>query len=198
MNYIKEVPLYNKDDTINVVIEIVEGSNDKNELIAPYFNKLKCDRFTPINYPFYYGSFPQTFAGDRDPLDMILFTNKNHKLLDLVKVDVIGAVKTIDAGDQDDKIICVEADCSLKNLKRHMKKAMKFLKNYKGKNADMQIDKKLASMSEAFQLIEEAHLNWRNKDKITSKIISDTNNRVSTNTTNLSNKRVRVIREKVN
>lgn len=43
-----------------------------------------------------------------------------------------------------------------------MKNAMKFLKTYKGKNADMKIDKKLASMSEAFQLIEESHLSWRN------------------------------------
>ena len=51
-----------------------------------------------------------------------------------------------------------------------MKKALKFLKEYKGKNADMKIDKKLASMGEAFQLIEEAHLNWRNslQSKITT------------------------------
>lgn len=193
MNYIKEVPLYNKDDTINVVVEIVEGSNDKNELVAPYFNKLECNRLTPLNYPFYYGSFPQTLAGDKDPLDMILFTNKPHKLLDLVKVDVIGAVKTIDSGDQDDKIICVEADCSLKNVRKHMKKAMKFLKKYKGKNADMKIDKKLASMSEAFQLIEEAHLTWRDKNKTISNANSTINNRITTNSPS-NIKRVRVIK----
>lgn len=51
-----------------------------------------------------------------------------------------------------------------------MKKAFKFLKEYKGKDADMKIDKKLASMGEAFQLIEEAHLAWRNssQSRITS------------------------------
>lgn len=53
----------------------------------------------PIPYPFLYGSFPQTLAGDKDPLDMILFTDKTHQLLDIVKVDVIGAVKTIDEGE---------------------------------------------------------------------------------------------------
>jgi inorganic pyrophosphatase len=69
-------------------------------------------------YPFYYGSFPRTLAGDKDPLDMILFTDKQHQPLDLVKVDIIGAVKTIDAGEQDDKIICVESDCGLSNVKK--------------------------------------------------------------------------------
>lgn len=187
MNYIKDIPLYNDDDTTNVIVEIIEGSNDKNELAAPYFNRLECVRYVPLEYPFYYGSFPQTYAGDKDPLDMILFTDKKHKLLDLVKVDVIGAVRTIDAGEQDDKIICVESDCGLKNVKKQMKNAMKFLKNYKGKNADMKIDKKLASMSEAFQLIEESHLSWRN-GPINSN--SETNS-ISTST---NSGRVRVIK----
>ena len=38
-----------------------------------------------------------------------------------------------------------------------MKKAMKFLKTYKGKDADMKIEKKLASMEEADKLVENAH-----------------------------------------
>ena len=154
MNYIKDVSLYNtKDDTKNVVIEICPGTSDKNELIEPGFNSLKCVRQVEGIYPFYYGSFPQTYAGDKDPLDMILFTDRDHQLLDLVKVDVIGAIKTIDAGEIDDKIICVEADCDLKNVKKEMKKALKFLKKYKGKNADMVIEKKLASMEEAEELL---------------------------------------------
>lgn len=172
MNYIKDVPLYNQDDkeTINVIIEILEGSQDKNELVPNTFDRLENVRYIYLPYPFYYGSFPQTLAGDKDPLDMILFTDKKHQLLDLVKVDVIGAVRTVDEGEQDDKIICVESDCGLKNVKKQMKKALKFLKEYKGKDADMKIDKKLASMGEAFQLIEEAHLAWRNssQSRITS------------------------------
>lgn len=157
MNYIKNVPLYNEDDTINVVVEICPGTSDKNELVEPDFNKLVCVRQVEGKYPFYYGSFPQTLAGDNDPLDMILFTDIKHHLLDLVKVDVIGAVRTVDAGEQDDKIICVETSCGLKNLKKEMKAAMKFLKSYKGKNADMKIEKKLASMEYAETLVKEAH-----------------------------------------
>ena len=147
MNYINDIPLYNKDDgTDNVVIEICPGTSDKNELVDPGFTHLRCVRQVIGQYPFYYGSFPQTYAGDKDPLDFILFTDKEHQLLDLVKVDVIGAIRTIDAGEVDDKIICVEVDCGLKSVKKHLKQAMKFLKTYKGKNADMTIAKKLASM----------------------------------------------------
>lgn len=162
MNYIKDVKLYNHDegDTLNVIVEICPGTSDKNELIEPSFNALKCVRQVEGKYPFYYGSFPQTYAGDKDPLDMILFTDKKHNLLDIVKVDVIGAVKTIDAGEQDDKIICVEADCGLKNVHKHMKKAMKFLKKYKGKDADMVIEKKLASEYDAEGLVSAAHQEW--------------------------------------
>ena len=163
MNYIKDMKLYNDDDTVNVVVEICPGTSDKNELVEPSYNALKCVRQVEGKYPFYYGSFPQTYAGDKDPLDMILFTNKDHRLLDIVKVDVIGAVRTVDAGEQDDKIICVEADCSLRNVKRQLKKAMKFLRAYKGKGADMIIDRKLASMADAEQLLSNAHKAWNSK-----------------------------------
>lgn len=163
MNYIKDVPLFNKDETTNVVIEICPGTSDKNELVEPMFNRLTCVRQVEGTYPFYYGSFPQTYAGDKDPLDMILFTNVSHQLLDIVKVDVIGAVRTVDAGDQDDKIICVEATCDLINVKKQMKEALKFLKSYKGKNADMKIEKKLASREYAESLVKEANDVYKQK-----------------------------------
>ena len=163
MNYINDIALYNKsetEDSVNVVIEICPGTSDKRELREPGFDKLITVRQVVGEYPFYYGSFPQTLAGDKDPLDFILFTDINHNELDLVKVDVIGAIKTIDAGEQDDKIICVECDCGLLNVKREFKKALKFLKLYKGRDADMTINKKLASMAEANKLVEEAHQEW--------------------------------------
>ena len=43
---------------------------------------------------------------------------------------------------------------------------MKFLKSYKGKDADMIIDKKLASMSEAEGLIKEANNNYKVKNTV--------------------------------
>ena len=44
MNYIKDVALYNNDETINVVVEICPGTSDKNELVEPGFSKLHCVR----------------------------------------------------------------------------------------------------------------------------------------------------------
>ena len=197
MNYIKDVALYNNDGTVNGVIEICPNTKDKNELVEPGFNRLQCVRKITIDYPFYYGSFPQTYAGDKDPLDMILFTNKDHKVLDLVKVDVIGAVKTVDCGEQDDKIICVESDCSLIKVKKHLKKAIKFLHEYKGKDADMQIDKKLASRLEADELVSksnEEYINMNKKGvKVTAQKSSNTDKKDTSSTAKSSNNRVRVV-----
>lgn len=157
MNYINQIALKNQDETYNVIVEICPGNSGKNELVEPSFDKLVCVRNVEGVYPFYYGSFPQTYAGDKDPLDVILFTDIEHKELDIVKVDVIGAIKTVDAGEQDDKIICVESDCGLTNLKKQLKKAMKFLKAYKGKDANMQIEKDLVSMKGAEELVSMAN-----------------------------------------
>nr|DAG41004.1 MAG TPA: hypothetical protein [Caudoviricetes sp.] len=44
MNYIKDVALYNGDRTVNGIIEICKGTSDKNELVDPAFNELKCVR----------------------------------------------------------------------------------------------------------------------------------------------------------
>ena len=121
---------------------------------------------------------------------MILFTDKDHQLLDLVKVDVIGAIKTIDAGEIDDKIICVEADCGLKNLRKQLKKALKFLKRYKGKNADMIIEKRLASMEDADKLVAEAHMAWKEHVKPIRVVQSNKPNNSSVKASG----RVRVIR----
>ena len=187
MNYISEVSLFNEDGTQNVIIEICPGTSDKNELIEPNFQKLECVRQVCGIYPFYYGSFPQTHAGDNDPLDFIMFTDKSHNLLDVVKVDVIGAIRTVDAGEQDDKIICVESDCNLYNLKKPLKEAFKFLKKYKGTTSQMVIDKKLASMNDAMSLVEVAHQNWKDltKKRNSARVIRRNNSNDS---------RIRVIR----
>ena len=65
MDYINDVVLYNEnEDNVTVVVEICPGTSDKNELIDPGFSRLKCVRQVEGKYPFYYGSFPQTYAGD--------------------------------------------------------------------------------------------------------------------------------------
>jgi hypothetical protein len=44
MNYIKDVALFNDDETVNVIVEICPGTSDKNELVEPTFDRLSCVR----------------------------------------------------------------------------------------------------------------------------------------------------------
>lgn len=196
MNYINDVPLYNeREGNVNLVIEICPGTSNKMELVTPSFERLVCVRQVEGEYPFYYGSFPKTYAGDKDPLDFILFTDIKHNPLDLVKADIIGAVRTIDAGEQDDKIICVESSCGLKNVKKQMKKAMKFLKSYKGVDADMTIEDKLVSMEGAEALVREAHDNWNKNRRVTSARASTTTSVTGTIIRNThTNNRLKIIK----
>ena len=105
MNFIKDISLLESEGVINGIIEIPIGTTSKFELVEPKFDDIKCVRKVKRKYPFYYGCFPQTLAGDNDPLDMILFSNKGRGTLDIVLVQPIGVVKTIDNGEIDDKTL---------------------------------------------------------------------------------------------
>lgn len=139
MNYIKDIQL-KQNENFNVIVEIPKGTNSKYELVDGSFDKVIEVRKVIGKYPFYYGCFPQTYAGDKDPLDMILLTNKKYKILDIVEVIPIGVIRTIDDGEVDDKVFVIPANERVKNLKTHIAKAIKFLKSYKGKNSKMLLD----------------------------------------------------------
>lgn len=151
MNYIKDVPL--KDGNFyNMIIEIEKGSKHKNELVEPGFDHLECVRIGKMKYPYYYGCFPQTAAGDKDPADAILITKKKHKLLDIVKVVPVAVIKTVDDGYEDNKIICVDSE--IKHLDKMIVMVMKFLRVYKGKKADMVIDPTIYGPDDAIKMLE--------------------------------------------
>ena len=154
MNYIKDVQLFTEKQ-YNMVIEIVKGSRNKNELVEPGFDQLRCVRKSLLKYPFYYGCFPQTLAGDGDALDAILISSKKHKELDIVEVLPITVIKTVDNGEEDNKVICVDGD--IKHVDKIVEVIRKFLHLYKGKNANMVIDDKNYSIAEPIKLIKEAH-----------------------------------------
>lgn len=154
MNYIKDVELFTEKQ-YNMVVEITKGSRNKNELVTPNFDKLECVRKSLLKYPFYYGCFPQTLAGDGDALDAILISSKKHKELDIVEVLPIAVIKTIDNGEIDDKVICV--DGKVKHVDKVIKVIKTFLHLYKGKNANMIVDDKDYDVAEPLKLIQEAH-----------------------------------------
>lgn len=167
MNYITDVKLHpnGSKHLCNVIIEIPKGTNEKFELIEPAFEIVGCVRKVHGKYPFYYGCFPETYAGDKDPLDMILLTNNTYKQLSVVEVEIVGVIRTIDNGEQDDKIIVKPTNeiFSEKDYNRKLKKMMHFLKRYKGFHSNMVLDKTMYGPETAKQLIKDAHQDYASR-----------------------------------
>ena len=174
MNYIKDTKL-EENNFYNMIIEIPKGTNSKYELVGPKNDHVEEVRKVIGKYPFYYGCFPQTYAGDKDPLDVILFTDRKYNSLDIVKTQIIGVIKTLDYGEIDDKILAIPYDEVIEHLDELEKKALKFLSKYKGKNSNTQIDYTIYDCGEAIDLIEETNKNYINRlnSKSTKSIIVD-------------------------
>ena len=100
-----------KDVTPNdfsAVIEISKGSKCKYELDKET-GMLRLDRvlYTATHYPANYGFIPRTYADDGDPLDVLVLCSEPIVPMTLVQVYPIGAMRMIDGGKLDDKIIAV-------------------------------------------------------------------------------------------
>jgi inorganic pyrophosphatase len=107
----------NSDGTINVVIEIPAGTTAKWEVTKPEgtlnweFKKGKPPMVKYLGYPGNYGMVPQTLlpeevGGDGDPLDVIVLGQAVPRG-SVVRAKVIGVLKLVDRGKQDDKILAV-------------------------------------------------------------------------------------------
>ncbi len=95
---------------VNAVIEIPQGSRAKYE-IDKESGLLKLDRviYSSFYYPCNYGFIPQTYGGDKDPLDILVITTLAVQAMCLMEAKVVGVMQMIDSGDADDKIIAVAA-----------------------------------------------------------------------------------------
>lgn len=97
---------------VNVIVEITPGSLNKYELITES-GQLKLDRvgYSSMAHPFTYGAIPQTWDLDNDPLDIII-PMVTEQLIpgSVVEARIIGAMKFVDDGEVDDKIVAVLAD----------------------------------------------------------------------------------------
>jgi len=96
---------------VTAVIEIPQGSRCKYEIDKPS-GLLKLDRviFSSFYYPINYGFIPQTYGGDKDPLDILVITSLPVVPLTLMEAKVVGVMQMVDGGDPDDKIIAVAAN----------------------------------------------------------------------------------------
>jgi len=93
---------------VTALIEIPKGSKGKYEVDKPS-GLIKLDRvlYSSVHYPANYGFIPQTYAGDNDPLDILVISQIELPQLCLVDAKVIGVMRMKDKDEVDDKIIAV-------------------------------------------------------------------------------------------
>ncbi|MFZ0389522.1 MAG: inorganic diphosphatase [Calditrichia bacterium] len=93
---------------VNVVIEIPSGSKCKYEL-DKISGIIRVDRIiaSAAYYPGNYGFIPQTLAEDNDPIDALVVSQISFHPGVIVRSRPIGVMRMTDAGEPDDKILCV-------------------------------------------------------------------------------------------
>ncbi len=117
IDYLDAFEARNTDGTINAVIEIPAGTNEKWEFDKEA-KEIKLERRNGrprivkyLGYPGNYGMIPQTIlpkenGGDGDPLDVLVIGGPSTRGA-VVKAKLIGVLKYEDRGEQDDKLIAV-------------------------------------------------------------------------------------------
>ena len=124
-----------------------------------------------LGYPGNYGFIPQSIlgeneGGDGDPLDVIVLgaaVNRGS----VQQVRIIGAIKLLDKGEQDDKIIALPVDGAFRRIDSLGEMMIKFpdvieiirhwFDGYKGSNIQFL---GYINRNDAEALVEEAHRNW--------------------------------------
>ncbi len=126
VNYLKDFPPTDKDGNVNVVVEIPAGTLEKWEVTKPEGGLMleningKPRIVQYIGYPGNYGMVPRTLlpkseGGDGDPLDVLVIGSSAERG-SIVPVKVIGVLRLLDGGEQDDKLIAVQANSPLYHI----------------------------------------------------------------------------------
>ncbi len=150
--------------TVQAIIEISRGSKAKYE-VDKVSGLLRLDRVlsTSFMYPINYGFIPQTYAGDGDPLDILVWSQIDIEPLSIVEAKVLGVLRMQDKGN-DDKIIAVCASDptvnhfdNLEDLPQHFLQEIRhfFIRYKELENAKVEVEA-LMPKSTAHQIIEEA------------------------------------------
>jgi len=147
------------------IIEIEKGSKAKYELDKDS-GLLKLDRilFSAVHYPANYGFIPHTYCDDNDPLDILVISSIAFQTLSIVDAKVIGVMRMVDNGEQDDKIIAVAANDpsvnhinDISELPPHTESEVtRFFEDYKKlENKEVTV-KKFLGKDVAYEIINEA------------------------------------------
>jgi inorganic pyrophosphatase len=149
--------------TLRVVVEIPKGSLIKYEL-SPDGSVLTAVREMnrKYRYIYNYGFIPGTLGGDNDPLDAIIIYDEPIKAGTVLNCKILGIIRTIDKGEQDDKILVYPYFSNLKTgkLKKELKKIVRYLNNYKYPFQEGTYITKLEDGEKAFEAINLAISNF--------------------------------------
>jgi inorganic pyrophosphatase len=156
---------------VNSIIEIPTESKVKYELDKDS-GLLKLDRvlFSAVHYPSNYGFIPQTYCDDNDPLDILVICSVKVETLCLVEAKVIGVMRMIDQGEEDDKIISVaKNDMSvahyndIEELPKHLlDQVHRFFEDYKKLEHKKVEVLKFEGRLKAYEIINEAVSKYAN------------------------------------
>ncbi len=161
-----------KPDDFIACIEIPKGSKNKYELDKKT-GALRLDRilFTSTHYPQNYGFIPHTYAGDNDPLDVLVLCSEPISSLALVEVYPIGVVKMVDNGEFDEKIIAIckhdpfyNTYKNITDLPQHVSDEIKhFFSVYKTLENKDTIVEEIEGKEEAIRIIKKCIANYEKK-----------------------------------
>jgi inorganic pyrophosphatase len=177
MHLINDVT-YKTDTTYSMVVEIPAGTNEKWQTSALsgalYFEHVdgKPRIIEYLAYPFNYGFIPQTIDsrekdGDGDPLDVVLIGPALQRG-SVQQLKILGAIKFLDRGEVDTKVVGVLADGpfqkldDIDDLLLNYYGALEIIRlwfeGYKGPGS--LFFQGYAKRAEALEMIEESHDDW--------------------------------------
>ena len=161
----------NKDKFV-AVIEIPKGSKNKYEL-DKQTGFLKLDRilYTSTHYPANYGFIPRTYAGDDDPLDVLVLCQEEIYPLTLVNCYPIGILKMVDNNEEDEKIIAIASSDPFLNMYKDINELppqisaeiTHFFEVYKQLEGKQTTVDKMMGREEAEKIIQNCIMNYKEK-----------------------------------
>jgi inorganic pyrophosphatase len=170
IDFLRDIPAKNPDGTVNIVVEIPSGTNQKWEVKNN--GKMEWDKkngkpriVAYMCYPGNYGSIPSTQQLDGDPLDLIAL-GPAFPRASIVPVRIIGVIVIKDDGEQDDKLFGVVPGTplgdvtSLKELNERFRGALEILKiffsYYKGPDGGGMVFEGVGDEKSAMKAVDQA------------------------------------------